>query len=300
MRGRKHPLEVFRENGRTFQTRRDAASRESPESPESIGSEPDEPPRRSLRPRPPRPATREPASPRAAPAPIVAEEKPPARRTWDARPKLQRAGPGLRGATALSLPLPRVMVVLAGLVLVVGAAYALRLWPFASEGASGQDPVSLQSPLRWLWPDRRAETGTEGAAADGAGDGARPEDDRSGSEQTQTGREVENGSASRPVPAIEYWVLVASVKLTAEEAKSGARNDRFKPDQEKIQKALAKQFPWMRTEICFGSAKREDMLLRVGPAAAADDAELLKLRDKIQALDPHFKDAYIKPYRTKR
>src|SRR5262245_57069640 len=109
MRGRKHPLEVFRQNGRSFQTLRDESPAEE--------SEPERP-RRSLRPRPARPERSERPAPPREPTP----ERAPAateRRAWDVRPKLQRAGPGLRGARALALPLPRVMVVLAGLVLVV-------------------------------------------------------------------------------------------------------------------------------------------------------------------------------------
>ncbi len=256
MRGRKHPLEVFRSNGREFVTRREDLERNESEAVPRT--------RRSWDARVPR----EPV--RTAVAPVPVAESPPRR----------------------SVPLLRVAAVLAGLVLLVGTTYALRLWPFAPEGAEGTGPSPLQR-IQSIWRDPTIEPPADPAASSSQQDGEKAIDRNA----SGGGAGSKEATAAKARQDVEYWVVAASVKLTPEMKKNDAWKERFKPDQQRLERALGKEFPTVKTQRCYADAKHDDVLLRLGPAAAADEPTLVRVLARVRALGGSFKDATIKAFR---
>jgi len=282
MRGRKHPLEVFRENGREFRTRGDVSS---PPAEEAARARPEEGAprrgagRRSLRPPAPR-----------APAADESSVAPPERRRWDVRaPRFaERLASAAQARRALSMPLARAATLLAGLVLVVGAAYALALWPFAPGDGDGE-PRSPLRRIQSIWRDPLAAR--EGGTA------AREPDEGSASVESSA-QEGGPPSVRRTDPDVTWWVVAASTKLPADAKRDDALLKRFRPDKERLTKALGSELAGMTIQTCYGSRSRDDALLRVGPASAADDPALLRVLAKVRDLKGSFKDANIRAFRT--
>jgi hypothetical protein len=176
-----------------------------------------------------------------------------------------------------------------GLVILVGAAYALSLWPFTPNGALGDGHPALKSSespssflTSWLKPHERdssAETNVgKGEAADERNAVAVP------------------GSESAAAPAnVEFWVLAASEKLTAVTRKTWAQ--RCEPDKQRLRMALGEEFPGLRVQSCTAGADGSVGLLRLGPAASETDPTLLRALGKVRALGDGFAQAYIKQFR---
>jgi len=289
MRGRKHPLEVFRLSGRAFVTKPQDGIEQvgsgNPEAPSGTGRGGR---RRSL-------AAAEATA--SEPEPEVAvKQKPrqtdPARRTWDVRLKGETDRPvRSERKSTLATPLPQVAAVLAGLVLLVGAAYALGLWPFAPTGTAGD--TSLRRWLRIWGEEQPAETEDREATAPEGVDGAEPTADP---EQGPTGLRADGAgagdAAAKTAVATEYWVVAASVKLTATNRKNDAWKESFGSDVQRLQRELGTTFPGMRIQTCK-DAKGEGAMVRVGPAPTADDPTLARLHRRIRELGGSFKDARI-------
>lgn len=249
MRGRKHPLEIFRESGRSFVTREGGPARVEPA--EGAAE------RREVR------------GAFLARARAVAAERegrrPPPDEGGEApdvpRPRAPRRSWSSSGAA--SVPVGRVALVLATLVLVVGAAYALRLGPFAPADGSGSGASRYA-----LWRNAPPE----------------PE------EPAEAGATPESAAAD-----VEWWVLAASEKLTTDERRATWK-ERFGHDKQRIAKALGEEFPGLRIERATDPQQTE-ALLRVGPAAAADDPTLQAALARVRGLGGGFASAHVKKFR---
>lgn len=307
---RKHPLEVFREQGRRFTLKSEAdpgprersgaehdqAGHAGPADPAEISES--EKPRRSLRPR----SASEP--PAVAPEPAPAPE----RRAWSATGTTRNVRPpDAVPRPRFNLPLPRVAALLAGLVLMVGAAYALGLWPFAAMGEASRAEGGSGRPAlkRWWflpdWADRETPSRQETAGdanEEGGGEETTADDDAG----------AKPAAAAKSAADVEYWIVAGSVKLKAADRKSDTWRQLFKPDEQRIRSLLEKEpkgiagaseFPNFIVKPCYADAKREDILLLVGPAMSADDVALVKLLPKVKSLGERFKDARIKAYQKK-
>jgi hypothetical protein len=281
MRGRKHPLEVFRQSGRQFLTQRSEAERAGNREDEARRLARRASQRRSLRP---------------ASADGETEEgalAPPRRQPWDVRAgDADASRKAARARRALSMPLWRVGALLGGLVLLVGGAYALGLWPFALEGVDGETRSPLQR-FQSIWRDPTVAP-EPGAPVSGASE--RPATSATDRSEPRGGGEV---VGARPQPEIEYWVVAASLKLTPDLKKGDAWRKRFEPDKERLQRALGDRFPGMKIQTCYGDKKREDVLLRAGCAASADDPALQKLLAAAKAPPANFKDAVIRAFKAR-
>ena len=307
MRGRKHPLEIFRDSGRSFVTRPGEMAAAAPPPPpadvkgaylaRAREATAERGARRAAAPAnapanaAPAAVARKPASPATDPDGSSTGERgavetvPP--RAWDAKapPPLARRGPAL-----LRLPLAKVgSAVAAGLVLLVGAAYALSLWPFAPSGEEGDGHPALKSTdsssgflSNWLKPHER-DSVRKAAEEDSAtpaelGDGAVP--------------------ASEPAAAsanLEFWVLAASENLDAATRKTWAQ--RCESDKQSLRKALGEGFPDLRVQSCTAGADGMVGLLRIGPASSKNDPMLASALAKVRALGGRFGQAYIKQFR---
>jgi hypothetical protein len=283
MRGRKHPLEIFRENGGEFATRRSARP---------VGSSPERAPdaapeaaeESSPRPEPRAERRSEPADPR----------KP--RRTWDVR-AAQAAGrtPAPRGASkparrAGSTPLWRAVAIVAGLVLVVGAAYALKLWPAVLRGFSGQGtPLQKSSSFLENWRDPTLPP-ARGTEADSTHDGHGVAD---GSESGRADGPEDH--AARPASAVETWLVVQSAKHAKDDKKW---IELFRPDKKKLEAALGSEFPGMSVQL-LESPKGDEGMLCVGPGATPDDPALERLKTKVRALGTGFDTATVRKFKKR-
>ncbi|MSR47947.1 MAG: hypothetical protein EXS13_12950 [Planctomycetes bacterium] len=295
MRGRKHPLEIYRDSGRSFLTKPG----------EKLPSD-SVPPQRELRgaylervretnaERAPKRSRASDAGREAPFDPALATKPAPERRSWDAT-VLPPAKKRLVGGVG-ALPLARLGGGLAAvLVLFVGVAYALSLWPFASNGAGGDgNPTLKQSSdpsdsflARWLNPNERSK----GRAADEASG-------VDGDQATKGGATAEAASAqgsARASANVEFWVLAASEKLTDTTRKDW--RSRFTTDKQRLQKALGERFPAMRFQACAADVKESEALLRVGPASSEDDPVLKQLLVEVRAVGGGFSKAYIKKFK---
>src|SRR5215510_5808959 len=155
MRGHKHPLEIFRQNGQSFPTR----DGETPPPPapraEVVGAPPIEiQPRRFSKPRKPQPSLA---------------------RSADVDPRPLAPQPSHRGF-AVALALASV-----GLVLLVGVTYAVGLWPFAKGGEPGAGGLPLSNARSFLTDWKQKDQGEQPGGGDAAGpDGARHDGPGSG------------------------------------------------------------------------------------------------------------------------
>ncbi|MBL8843697.1 MAG: hypothetical protein JNL90_19400 [Planctomycetes bacterium] len=320
MRGHKHPLEIFRESGRAFQTRDEGAqagaaheglaeasrrglkgaylerARELVSG--NRGAHVTSPSDVAAQKRKAAPA-RERAAVEAAPAEpergeqeteaapgrsAVSRAVETARRDWAAK----GAGAGGMGAWSLR----SVAVLLTALVLFVGGAYAFRFWPFAPNSASGEGSTPLQRFERWRIPSERAGdgvTGSETAAADPAG-----RDAASAAGGTRSGTE------SAPAPAdVEFWVLAGSEKLN--DARRKDWKQRWGLERQRLAKAFgadfAEKFPGMKIQLCAADRQESEALLRIGPATSEQDAQLLKVLAEVRGLGGSFAKAYVKKFK---
>jgi len=299
MGARKHPLEIFRQNGRTFVAQDEVTS-------EAVAAEMRrgvkgaylerarelDPDRFRSRPMPVAPA---PEGEAGGETPMAGREPAPAapHRTWRVRP-VPANRPG--DEVSRSLPLARVGGLLAAALVLVGAStYALGLWPFAPNGVEGDGSRALKNSRLlpdWLTPNERSNEPTGGKAPEGeAGRQGAPDDGGGASPTAGATREAANAAAN-----VEYWLLAASEKLNTEEKRKDWKQ-RFGQDKQRVVKALGDEFPGLRIQVCASDAKATEGLLRVGPGTAADDPALQRALIKVRALGGSFSDAFIKKFR---
>jgi len=301
MGARKHPLEIFRQNGRTFVSTDEVPS-------EAVAAEmrrevkgaylerareldPDRFRRRPM----PMPVAAASEGDETGETPPVPREAPAAapRRTWRVRP-VPANRPGDEGSE--SLPLARVGgLLLAGLVLIGASTYALGLWPFARNGVEGDGSRALKNSRflpEWLNPNERSSELTGGTPPEGnAGRKGTPDDGGAASPTAGAAREAATAAAN-----VEYWLLAASEKLNTEQRRKDWKQ-RFGQDKQRVVKALGDEFPGLRIQLCTSDAQASEALLRIGPATAADDPALLRALTKVRALGGSFSDAFIKKFR---
>lgn len=308
MRGRKHPLEIFRDSGRAFLTKpgdptgdgsaaplpreiRGAYLERAREASAERGArrgrgERAAAPVRSDGPAEATDLTAGAGEPAAAPQQGAVT---PSRHGWDAKASPPTARMHL--AAWSRLPLGRVGASLAaGLVLLVGVAYALSLWPFAPQDAEGDGSPVLKASNsttsflpKWLSPHQRDEEREAAAAGEAVGD------------QAGDGAAVPAPNEAGAAANAEYWVLAASEKLTAATKETWA--ERCDSDKQRLRKALGPEFPEMRVQSCTAGAEGNVGLLRIGPASTEDDPALVRALTKVRALGDGFAQAYIKKFK---
>ena len=268
MRGHKHPLEIFRQNGQSFPTR----DGETPPPPapraEVVGAPPIEiQPRRFSKPRKPQPSLA---------------------RSAEIEPR-PTALPSRRGGLVVALSS-------VGLVLLVGVAYAVGLWPFAKGGEPGAGglPLSNARPFLNDWKQKDQAEQPGGGEAAGA-DGARHEGTGSGVAPAAKAGERAGGAKAA---AREYWIVVASVTLAeADRRKKPAElMALFASEEKRLRKGLGARLDGFEMQPIFTNAKKEEMVLRIGRGATQDDPRLIDLRDRVKSLGGSFKDATIRGY----
>jgi hypothetical protein len=200
MRGHKHPLEIFRQNGQSFPTRDGAVPPAPVPRAEVVGA----PliliqPRRLVKPR-------------------SGKRTPTLATTADADPRPARRPPSPPRASAL---------VSVGLVLLVGVTYAVGLWPFAR--AAHREPAGSLSRggersfladagcrrIGGIAAGRRGREGPDGARRGPSGD--RGADRRNGKARGRARPELRSRRRR------EYWVVVASVTLTEADRRKACR-----------------------------------------------------------------------------
>ena len=296
MRGRKHPLEVFRDSGRQFQTQSDGRPAAEPAKaaakPETLAAR---------------------SEGRDSSAPLPTRPTP---RSWDARDvRIARAGPApsraaAGGAAAADRSrrappsLTTVAVVLGGLVLLAGGAYAFKLWHPAENGSQGTTVPPLKRSSREEWRDPLLPGEPGGADANHGADtnqkkngnqGVSPDRRVGAGRENAAGPDAERTAA--PSSDTEPWVLVACVKLTTETLRSTWK-EKFKPDQERLLKLLGDEFPGMKVQLVKskgGKGTDDDGMLRIGRSGLTEaDAELTRLLTRVRTL---FKDAYLKKFK---
>ena len=302
MGARKHPLEIFRQNGRTFVAQDEAPSEQlAEEMRRSVKgaylerARELDPDRFRRRPMPGAPAAEGTAEgEETGETPAARHELLPAppRRTWRVRP-VPANRPG--DEATRSLPLARVGMLVAVLVLVGASTYALGLWPFAPNGVEGDGSRALKSSRLlpdWLTPNERSNEPTGGKAPEGdTGTEGTPEHDGAASPTAGATREAAGAAAN-----VEYWLLAASEKLNTEQRRKDWKQ-RFGQDKQRVVKALGEEFPGFRIQLCTSDAQASEALLRIGPATAADDPTLQRALTKVRALGGSFSDAFIKKFR---
>lgn len=332
MRGHKHPLEIFRESGRAFQTRDEGAqagaaheglaeasrrglkgaylerARElvsgnrsaAVTSPSDVAAQ-----KRKAAP------VRERAAVEAAPTEMERGE--PGRgelsrgeRERDAAPASGKtavaravetarrdwAAKGAGGTGVGAWSLRSVAVLLTALVLFVGGAYAFRFWPFAPNSASGEGSTPLQRFERWRIPSERAGDGVTGSEP-AAGDPA----ERDAASAAGGAR---SGTESAPAPAdVEFWVLAGSEKLN--DARRKDWKQRWGLERQRLAKAFgadfAEKFPGMKIQLCAADRQESEALLRIGPATSEQDVQLLKVLAEVRGLGGSFAKAYVKKFK---
>lgn len=335
MRGHKHPLEIFRESGRAFLTRDQGAQSGAAHeglaeasrrglkgaylerARELVAG------RREARVTSPSDVAVQKSKGASAPKTTVPEiaERPTARDRGEAgdrgaaarRPEVAEAtfataarpgesgrrewaakgGSGARtSGGAGQLPLRSVAVVLTALVLLVGGSYAFRFWPFASKGASGEGSTSLNRFERWRIPSERAGNGASDPEPTAEGHLEDPSAPVDGA--TPSGSPAATASAE-----VEYWVLAGSENLT--DARRKDWKQRWGLERQRIAKAFgedfAVKFPGMKIQLCAADRQESEALLRIGPAASAQDAKLLQALADVRALGGSFAKAYVKKFR---
>jgi hypothetical protein len=276
MRGHKHPLEIFRQNGQSFPTRDGQAPPPPAPRAEVVGAPLIQiQPKRLVKPR----------GGRRTPTLATSAD-------LDPRP-LKR--PSNRRGRAVALAS-------AGLVLLVGVTYAVGLWPFARGGSPGTGGLPLSRGERsfltdWMQKDRGDQPG--GGEANGP-DGARrgPSGD-GGAAPTKSGEKPADGAAGASKPAArEYWVVVASVTLTEADRKKKPAELKalFANEEKRLKKGLGARLDAFEMQPIFTSQKKEEMVLRIGRGATQDDPRLIDLRDRVKSLGGSFKDATIRGY----
>lgn len=269
MRGHKHPLEIFRQNGQSFPTRDgDAPPPPAPRA-EVVGApEIQIQPKRFAKPRKPQPSL-------ASPAAI------------DPRPLAP--APSRRGGLALAL-------VSAGLVLLVGGTYAVGLWPFARGGSPGSGGFSLSRERSflpdWQQKDRGEQPG--GGDAKGADDARRDASPDAAAPPAKGGDPAANAKSA----AREYWVVVASVTLSDADRKKKPKEllALFANEEKRLRKELGARLDGFEIQPVFTNSKKEEMVLRIGRSTKQDDKKLIDLRDRVKILGGSFKDATIRGY----
>jgi hypothetical protein len=299
MGARKHPLEIFRQNGRTFVAQDEAPSEElAAEMRRGVKgaylerARELDPDRFRRRPMPVAPA---PEGETAGENPSVHGETATAspKRTWKVRP-VPANRPGDEGSG--SLPLARVGgLLVAALVLIGASTYALGLWPFAPNGVEGDGSRALKNSRLlpdWLNPTERSSEPTGGTPPEGAAGRQGTPDDGGGASPTAGATREAAGAATN----VEYWLLAASEKLNTEEKRKDWKQ-RFGQDKQRVVKALGDEFPGLRIQVCASDAKATEGLLRVGPGTTADDPALLRALTKVRALGGSFSDAFVKKFR---
>ncbi len=312
MRGHKHPLEIFRESGRSFQTRGQGSQAGAPHEGLAEAS------RRGLK-----GAYLERAREMAAghggaqvtSASDVAAQKPrrerdesstaaesvksasvkaeaavaPTRRAWNAPPQPTRSekarGASRPASRQRSLSLRALAGVLTALVILVGAAYALHFWPFVPNGEAADHSTSLRRYEHWRNPSGPA------------GDGGASADDTALGRASSSGASDTLGAtpAATAAPEVEYWVLAGSEKLSGDRRKDWKQ--RWGLEKQRVVKALGNEFPAMQIQVCTADAQGNEALLRIGPALTENDAELQKVLAKVRALGGSFASAFTKKFK---
>jgi hypothetical protein len=296
MRGRKHPLEIFRQTGKSFITMGEGS--EPPPRPERvepyaragrgarIGEEPD--------PEPSDP----PLEQETGPAPVAAA--PPGKRTKRSI-VMAKSGGAQRRAAARSRLVRQWVGAAAGLVLITGLAYAAKLWLFNGRGAPSDHGLHLQrdESIQEKWPDHTLPPGN--AAGDAAGE--RPESAGQGGPSTANAKESgsKEPAAKGAAKAKEYWVVAASVKLSEQERSknlSELRKVLFKNEEKTLHRGLDAEIErcGFRVQTVATNQKAGEFVLRVGCATTADDANLKSLLAKVIKLGGSFKNALIRDY----
>jgi len=272
MRGHKHPLEIFRQNGQTFPTRDGAAPPPPAPRAEVVGApEIQIQPKRFAKPRKPQPSLA---------------------RSADLDPRPLAPARSSRGGLVLAL-------VSAGLVLLVGVTYAVGLWPFAKGGTPGQGGLALSHERSfltdWMQKDRGEQPG--GGDAKGADDARRDASPDAAAPPAPNAKGGERAADARQA-AREYWVVVASVTLSeADRRKKPAElKAKFANEEKRLKKELGARLDGFEIQPVFTNAKKEEMVLRIGRGATQDDKKLIDLRDRVKSLGGSFKDATIRGY----
>lgn len=271
MRGRKHPLEIFRQSGDSF---RPARPEREPQR-EELERDGDEP--QGERPK--------------------AAVSPPGKRT-KRELVMAKSGAVQRRPAAGGRRLRRWVYAAGGLVLVAGLAYAAKLRFFRGSGASSNHGVTLQrdEKIQSKWPDHALPAkGDETAALDR--DGAAGEA-KAGSGSKEPAAKP---AAKTPEKKREYWIVAASVKLSeAERSKPlpELRKELFKNEEQKLHRGLDADIEKLgfRVQTVATNQKTGEFVLRVGCAMAADDPNLKSLLAKVARLGKDFKNATIRDY----
>lgn len=270
MRGRKHPLEIFRQNGDAFLTRRDdGRGREAARKEREPPREPDE--RATAAAPPGKPAKRPPV--------------------------LTRSGGTLRRPVASRRLVLRSAAAVLGLVLVGGLIYAAKLRFFSGSGAPSDHGVTLQrdESIQSKWPDH-----TLPAPADPT-----PPGDRAGAAAEAAAKGQKEPAAKAPARGPEkkreYWIVAASVKLSEQERSKSfqeLRKELFKSEEQKLHRTLDADIEKVgfRVQTVAINQKAGEFVLRVGCAASADDANLKAMLAKVSRLGGSFKNAVIRDY----
>src|SRR5262249_44698960 len=99
----------------------------------------------------------------------------------------------------------------------------------------------------------------------------------------------------------EYWIVVASVKLSEQERSKDfkeLRKELFKSEEQKLHRGLDAEIDKLgyRVQTVAINQKAGEYVLRVGGAASADDPTLVSLLAKVARLGGTFKNAKIRDY----
>src|SRR5262249_24529294 len=150
-----------------------------------------------------------------------------------------------------------------GLVLLVGVAYAVGLWPFAKGGEPGAGglPLSRERSFLadWMQKDRGEQpgggsaAGADGARHDAPGHGGVPAA-KAGERTTDAKAAVDAKAAAK-----EYWVVVASVTLTDADRKKKPPELKalFANEEKRLKKGLGARLDGFEMQPIFTNAKKE-------------------------------------------
>jgi hypothetical protein len=279
MRGRKHPLEIFRQNGKSFITTGEGSG----------------PPRRT--PDPERSEDRPAVVPEPEPAELAeVEVAPPGKRTKRSI-VMAKSGGAQRRAAARSRLANQWIGAAAGLVLIAGLAYAAKLWLFNGSGAPSDHGMHLQreEPIRSKWPDHSLSPRND------AGDAVGEKQAGPGQGAPATGKDAKETAAKAPQTQKEYWVVAASVKLSEQDRQKNfaeLRKELFKNEEQKLHRGLDADIEryGFRVQTVAINQKAGEFVLRVGCTTTADDPNLKALLAKVVKLGGSFKNALIRDY----
>jgi hypothetical protein len=297
MRGRKHPLEIFRQNGDSFLTLREGQEAPRRSKSPARNEEARDEARRNDDGR-----GREAARPERE-APRESDEKgaaagPPGKAPKRA-PILARSGGAQRRPAASRRLVGRSVVALLGLVLLGGLAYAVKLRFFSGSGAPSDRGLTLQrdESIRSQWPDHALPKKAEETSPGGGGS--------AGVEAAAAAKGQKEPAAKAPARGPEkkreYWIVAASVKLSEQERSKTLpelRKELFKNEEQKLHRSLDAEIERLgfRVQTVATNQKAGEFVLRVGCAAGADDANLKSLLAKVTRLGGSFKNAMIRDY----